>query len=297
MAATEPTELVLVPALAPVGSETWAAKLRELTKAAFSQAEQSYVQLARLLRVVATTTVGNVPGAAPIYTLWGYSTFQEWAEMDLGIHPHRARALRGIAECVDEGLAALPADTRQGLYDQGFSKLRVLRRVLTLKNASQWLGVAKVTNLATLENMVQTAVAATEKQLPVGGKVPPPITEADLDPDTSADADPFDTPSPAASGPTAYGPPPPQKVVTRRFHLYPNQIAMLDAALQRAQEVTNSDKPGHNLTVLAQMFLAETPFVTPEESREVYFQTLAETLGLRIILTDPTTGEVLLETA
>lgn len=290
MTAPAPTELVLVPALAPVGSEAWAAKLRELTKAVFQEAEKSYVQLARLLRVVATTPVGNVPGAAPIYTLWGYSTFQEWAEVDLGIHPHRARSLRAIAECVDEELAALPADTRQELYDQGFSKLRTLRRVLTPKNASQWLGVAKVTNLATLETMVQTAVSSTDNQLPVGGKVPPPLTEADATPVDPSTAD----PTPAA--PAAYGPPPVQKVVTRRFHLYPSQIAMLDAALQRAQEVTNSDKPGHNLTVLAQMFLAETPFVTPEESREVYFQTLAETLGLRITLTDPATGEVLLET-
>lgn len=267
---------------APLGSETWAAELRKLTQAAFQTTEESYTRLARLLNLVARSTVGGVPGALPIYTLWGFKTFDEWAEQDLKVHPRRARALRAIAECVDHHLAAVPEETRIDLYGLGWGKLRLLVRTLTPNNASKWLGVAKTVSIVTLEKMVQTAVsdaAKTPAKSPKGSAASPPgpVVDAEVEEGDTSFAPPAVTPT----------------VVFRRFALFETQAALVDAALERAAQVSGSDKPGYGLTVVAQAFLANIPFEGAETARRTFLEHLAETLGVRIITLEPGTENVL----
>jgi hypothetical protein len=86
------------------------------------------------------------------------------------------------------------------------------------------------------------------------------------------------------------GPPPKspdEKTFQKRFVLYPDQATLVDAALKRAQEMTNSIYDGHNLTVICQDFLATNDFGKGDIKQLLKFFVKYEKLfGVKLVVVD-----------
>lgn len=298
-----------------VGSGSWAEAIRSEVKAQVVQLDQGYVDFAKNLMRVAQTHIDNDPKKPRIYTLWGYPTFDEWAEGDLNIAARKARSYQQIASMLEVELAALDPEIRSGLYALGWSKLRELTKVLTVGNAAAWLTLAQSCTYRELEVTARTSFqhavkvtsklpstpsAATPQGLPGtddGAPVaasPAPSLPAGV---TPAMAVMSDSKAKTKAYLDANVPDGKTAVLTARtIQLYPDQAQLIDAALVRAQEVSGKESPGMNLTIICQMFLAQGGFLKAEQSKMIFFQSLAESLGLHITVHDVETKAFLFET-
>lgn len=303
-----------------VGSKAWATKVRNRAKELAGSLDTGYMEMAELLYTVYDRFLDGDVSEKPLYSVWGYQTFAEYAEKELGLQKRKAERLRAIWYRISVELKALPEELRTRIVALGWSKVRELIRVLTLKNAKKWVEQAEQLNHQQLSNSIQKYLVEKQKsetkQHIEGGKLHEPDPAAMAEPlpypvyqfPKQVQPAPTETPASvtepvvqAVKAPAPQPPPeptpaleeddelPPQPdaLTQRQFTLYPDQADIVQQALERSAEISESQKPSHNLTLICTEFLATNDFTTASRKQQLKFlANLEKSMGVKLIVLD-----------
>lgn len=245
-----------------LGSKVWSKKVRKKAKELSGNIETGYMELARILYWVCDTK-STEPPYEPIYKEWGHSSFDNYAQEELNLHPRKAKYLRRIWFRLEVELAGLNQDVKKEILSLGWTKVRELVRVLTMQNATEWVDRAKSENYATLCVSIQKYLYSLENAQ----------QEATLQGTPQSPVDP--------------GLPPREKYIHKHLAFGESQAPVIEAALQKASILGASTSDNHLFTLICTDFLASNNIGSGTEARLRYISKLEEALGLRFIVTDP----------
>jgi len=247
-----------------VGTKQWGARVRRRAKDLSAQLETAYMELGRILYQVYDVPINGDPKNGPIFKQWGYESFQQYAEVELNLKRRKAEHLRSIFYRLEVELAGMNPALKQQIINLGWCKVRELVRVLTLRNAAEWLERAKVCSYPELVE----AIARYRQEY---SNMP-----EDLD---NKDAEPLV--------------PPIEKLHPEVFQLYTDQRDNVHKALERSMELSGSNKKSHNLDLICMDFLATNEFTKAgPEQKAKYLAKIEQLLNVRIVAMDPRSGEI-----
>jgi hypothetical protein len=268
-------------------------QIRQRARELAHDLEHGYLELAQLLYLVYDRTEDGDPKNPPLYMAWGYKTFADYVDTDLGFNIRKAQRLRHIWFKLEVELTGLDPKLKKRLVDLGWSKLRELVRVLTLKNASEWVDKAENMSFVQLEDSIRAYIDAeklakakkdAKAQKQAKGE-PLDDDEADLDLEGNEDVDP---PVPE-----------PESFQWMHFKLDPEQYTLVHAAFERAAELTEQGTPGYdkrsrNLELICHDFLGGHTFEHSNLKNKLAFLVRMESLlGFRLIILDADAKELL----
>jgi hypothetical protein len=225
------------------GSRAWCSKIRRRAKELVRVIDLGYFDLCNVLYEIYDTPVDGDAKREPVFALWNYSSFGEYAQVELGLKPRKAEYLRSIGFKFATDLAELDPKLKEELVALGWTKLRELVKVLTIRNAAGWIERGKKLSQAELLDLVKKhledrAARREEREMAelinAGGGAP-------------ADADDENLPSE-------------EKPSWEHFMFYGDQVEPVREALTRAAELSQSDKKSHNLALICTDFLATNSF-------------------------------------
>jgi hypothetical protein len=248
------------------GSEPWSVKVRRRARQLVKTLDTGYMELAEILYTVWDTPINGDPKNAGIFHAWGYKSFSDYAEGELGLHRRKAERLRRIWFDLHVRLADMDKKLRRRIIEMGWSKSREIIRVLSIENAEQWVEMAENLSYPELMAAIQKAVEEQEKAGEDDTKAPDPVGK----PDDYKDMKP------------------------KRFRLFPGQYDTVDSALERASQLSKSDKDSHNLEMICTDFLATNDFRLADDPK-VQFRYLAkiETLiGKKLVVINAESGMI-----
>ena len=261
------------------GTEKWGNKLRSESKKLTKELDTGYMQLAERLWLLYDTPAWGDPDRGPVWQVfWGYSSWNDFVQEELGIHYKKAQRLLNIWKTLSVDLN-LHDDVKVRISALGFSKVRELIRVLTATNYEDWISTAeKLGYTALLKSIqeylleVQTRQSASRTSLPEGAG-------AEFEPSAPAYEEP---PVPNIEN---------DDLQSLHFRLYADQADTVKTALKRASELSNSQFQSHNLSLICLDFLASNDFrKATEEQRLRYLVRFEKLLGYRLIVIDPEAG-------
>lgn len=276
-----------------VGSTEWATRLRKETQTLAKEYETGYMRLAEKLWLVFDTPRDGDRKQAAIFTTWGYgpNEFNKYVEIELGLHAKKAQRLISIWKAVQS--LNLDDETQGRLVKLGSSKVRELIRVMTSRNAESWIGKAEDMSYPKLCAQIQkyiadkeTANATREAEAAYNGSPGSTPTPKDEDADDQDEEKDVVTDRKHIEG---------LDVSVKRvsFDLYGDQIETYNLAIQRSMELSNSDKVGHNVSLVCLDFLATNDFKFANEEQRLRFLAKFEKLmGYKLVIIDPEAGEV-----
>lgn len=281
------------------GSKAWAKKLRAEAKELVESLETGYMNLAKILFTVFDTPVDGDRQKKPIYTLWGFDTFRDYAEQELNLHYKKAESLRFIWYRIEIELDGMNPLVKKRLLALGWSKVRELCRIIKLSNVEAWVTKAETMNYQTVEAAVRKARERQEgeevareirkqgdpikKSNQLVGKYEdsdesaPPEQESARDSWDVADKDPREEP-----------------LYSKNFKFYPDQLETVRLAIDRAKELSGSERPGHNFSLICLDFLANNDFTKASEEQKLrYVAKLEKLIGYKFIVVDSSSTDVL----
>lgn len=300
-----------------LGSEKWSEVMRSEAKAVAQNMETGYMDLAKILYQLFDVPVNGDPENGPWFKEWGYDTIGDFAEQELNLQRRKAEYLRAIWYRLEVEMEDMNADVKQRIISLGWSKVRELIKVLTIKNASKWADLAEKCNYPDLCHSIKkykdkleaahvlkakgeqyvapipTKVTKT-KDLPTAFDEHKPhlqaVGEGEAQPSGTVGAEP---PPGQAPAPEEDLEPVPMKVEDsekffhREFWMVADQLDIVDAAMKRAAELSGSDKKGHLLSVICQDFLATNLFGKPDQDQIIRFLAKYEKLlNVRLVIID-----------
>lgn len=297
------------------GSRAWSKKVRSEAKRLAESIETTYMELAEILYRIDHTHVDNDPKKPPVYTLWGYLSFKDWAQAELGIHHRKAESLRRIYYRVNVELTNLDVTLKKRLLNLGWSKVRELVRpgILTLTTAKDWVDMAEKENFSTVERATIEYLSMREdlelqKEIRAEGDpiAASNVTQAELDRANDRTLDGIQPTQSTTFDSTTVEEREIHKVMglgqwgeskrlfNKRFAFYPDQLETVKIALQRAQEISSSNSSSHNLSLICLDFLSNNDFAKSSQEQKLRFIAKMERLiGYKLVAVDPATKDVL----
>lgn len=280
-AGAEPNGLDLSDKSGPiVGSRLWASRIRKRAKELVSTLDTGYMELARILYQVYDTPVEGDPRRSGVYTTWGYQSYADYAERELGLHRKKAERLRRIWFVLEIQCKDLDPQVKQRVVNLGFAKVRELVKVLSPRNAENLVSQAETMNYKQLEVVVADEgrrQGLAEAVLGGGDDGPGPLPEESEN----------TLPHPDDTQATIELP------TSENFQLFPKQLLNVRLALQRAAELSNSNKKGHQLDLICTDFLATNDVMAGDSDKRLrYVAKIERTVGLKLIAVDPDTNEI-----
>jgi len=261
-----------------VGSKAWASKVRRRAKELTQMLDLGYMELARILYQVYDTPVEGDSRRAPVYTAWGYESFKDYAEKELALHGKKAERLRLIWFVLEVQLKDMSQEQKQRIVNLGYSKVRELIRVLSVRNSEMWIKSAET---MTYRQLYAAVIDEKRRQ---------GVEEAVLGAGEGGERDETSAAEDAAVVPEQE---PVEKLQQERFDLFPLQLANVRLALQRSGELSGSNKKGHQLDLICTDFLATNDIMGGDMDKRLrYVAKLERTLGLRLIAVDPEAKDI-----
>lgn len=257
-----------------LGSEQWGVKIRRRARVLTKTIEQGYMELGEILYTVYDTPINGDPKNPPMFKAWGYNTFGEWVEDDLGLHKRKAERLRNIWYNLNVRLGDdLTRQIRKRVIALGWCKCRELVRVLSAENAERWVEMAENLKYPELTAAIRKALRDHE-------------TKAQERAVSGEDDD---------EGPEY--PDPPEDVeewTERTFYLADAQLQNVDAALERAKQLSKSDSLNQNLSLICLDFLATNEFRLANDPKAALrlLAKFEKLLGKKIVVVNPATREI-----
>ena len=283
------------------GSKAWAKKLRAEAKELVESLETGYMNLAKILFTVYDTPIDGDRQKKPIYTLWGFNTFRDYAEQELDLHYKKAESLRFIWYRIEIELDGMNEVVKKRLLALGWSKVRELCRIIKLSNVEAWVTKAEGMNYQTVEAAVRKARERqegeeVEREVRKQGD---PIEKSNQLSGTY-DGDSSEPPAEGISVPQrdswAVGDKDPrdEPLFSKNFKFYPDQLETVRLAIDRAKELSGSERPGHNFSLICLDFLANNDFTKASEEQKLrYVAKLEKLIGYKFIVVDPSSTDVL----
>jgi len=302
------------------GSKAWSSKIRKRAKQLVQELDTGYIELAKILYQVWDTPMEGDPNRGPVFKEWGYTSLGQYAEEELGLHRKKAERLRAIWYTLEVELVHLDKAKKDRVIALGASKVRELIRVIDETNIDQWCDLAekssypvlcasisKAVDQAKIQKL-QATVSAKEKSIEAkdtkileayakGGGVVAVSGEGSFDEEEAeeleaAGGDVFDPGSPKRmkAAPLAE----PESLEFEHFALYPDQHLNVKLALQKAGQMSGSDKKSHNLDLICTSFLATNDIIPANivENRVRFMHRLESIFGVKIIALDEQSKEV-----
>lgn len=284
----------------------WTETVRSDAKALAGKLDEGYMELAKLLYTIWDAPIGSDKNNAPIFTQWGYTTFSDYVELELGIHRKKAQRLKAVWYNLEIRLKdTLDPTLKKRIIALGFSKVRELVGVLTARNAEKWVEKAEELSYPKLciavrkyredrEALEAEHAAAKEAGVILGGE---PVEGEDSDSAGGGGTSDYDGPEPVDSviGEPLYPEPPEPKVpdedysdlVRESFNLYPEQHETVAEALAIAQKLSNSTVKSNNLHLICLDFVATNgEGKTTAQQRMKRLVQLAKSYGLDLVILD-----------
>jgi hypothetical protein len=260
-----------------VGSKQWATRIRRKAKELVRQLDMANIELAEVLYLIWDTPVDGDSKRGATYTQWGYKSFAEYAEGELGLKRRKAEYLRNIGAKLFTDLAGIDKELKEKLMSLGWTKVRVLTAVLKPRNVADWVAMAEKLSYPELTEAVRKyreKKAADKEKKEQDGAVGASNAEASGEEEDENDDDPL---------------PETEDVKWQHFMLYKEQNNTVEAAIERAKELSGSEKKGHNLEMICTDFLATNDFKKSDdpEMKKRYLAKMEELLGLKLIAIDP----------
>lgn len=283
-----------------VGTKAWSKKIRARAKELVETIERSFMELGEILFQVWDTPEDGDRANPPCWMKWGFKSFRDYAEQELGIHYKRAERLRYIFYRIEVELEGMDPKIKKRLINLGESKVRELCRpgVLTLTNVAGLVEKAENQNYQTTTAMVQKLLAAKEakeieaevvkKGDPVAksNKLAEEKTEEELEEEAAEEGAP-----PAAKELDWDNP---DHFKSKMFTFTASQLETVNMALKRASELSNSKSGGHNLSLICLDFVAGNDFTKASEEQKLrYVAKMEKLLGYKFVVVDPKTKDVL----
>lgn len=309
-----------------IGTKSWADKMRKNAREVASRMETGYMDLGKILYDLYDVPVDGNPDNGPWYKEWGYSTLGDFTETELNLQRRKAEYLRGIYYRLEVELADMDPGLKKRVIALGWSKARELIKILTPKNASKWADLAEGSNypdlcasIAKYKEKLEAAHAlkdkgekyvapvpvkiskkkAAEEDLPTAfASFQPPANDSEAPKILSTAVMPgshgSSKPLPEASVDVEPELDPVQILINDGEKFYPRHFAfpadlrdIVDAALKRAAELSNSSSPSHNMGIICQDFLATNPFGKPDQDQVLRFLAKFEKLlNVRLVVID-----------
>lgn len=280
------------------GSKAWAKKVRARAKELAGSIETTYMELAEILYTVYDTPIDGDPKNGPIFKAWGYASFRDYAEQELGLHYKKAERLRLIWYRLEVELADLDKKLKERLVRLGWSKVRELCRpgLLTMRNAEGWIERAESMNYQSVEasvrkvldkiedDEIEAAVRAQGDPVAKSNRLSHEKSREELEEEAIEES----------MGLGKWGNEGGERLFSKSFALYPDQLETVKTALKRAAELTDKNSPGHNLSLICLDFLSNNDFTRASEEQKLrYVAKLEKLIGYKFVVVEPKTKEVL----
>lgn len=256
------------------GSEEWGNKLRKRARYLVKAINQGYMELAEIIHTVWATPINGEKHNACVCVAWGYESYVQWGEEELGLHRRKIERLKAIWHHLNETLQGkLDEHIRKRIIALGWTKVRELIRVMDERNAEQWVEMAEQLNYDELCVAIRQALQDQEKheQAKAVG------VADDEEDDEWRGVDP-----PADLG----------RYKDLMIRVTPEQKANIELALGRASELVPTSKPlgrGAYLDLICTDFLATNDFKLKNDP-EMPLRLLAKferLLDKRLVVIDP----------
>lgn len=284
-AATTTTVDVLDKTGPAVGSKAWATKVRRRAKELAQVLDSGYMELARILYQVYDTPAEGDPRRLAIYTAWGYDSFKDYAEQELGLHPKKAERLRRIWFVLEVQMKDLDPALKQRIVNLGFSKVRELIKILTARNAEALISEAESIGYKQLESMVADERRRLGVEEAVLGAEQAEDEAAEATEDGEEEEDRTDLQPTEEEA---------ESTTRENFDLFPAQLVNVRLALQRAAELCHSNKKGHQLDLICTDFIATNDSMAGDSDKRLrYIAKIERTLGLKLIAVDPEARDII----
>jgi len=215
--------------------------------------ESGYIEFSKKLWEAMHGTVND----DPLYQVWGYATFEDYAQSELGMKRGKAYYLSQIWEELHVK-AKIPEKTIASLPWSHAKELAPLARSggLTEKNVDGWVKKAKLEPVHQFAEEAKKAVQAH-----VSGTSDPPET-----------------------------------IHRITVGLYEEQYRNFERAIEIAKTLAESDKTGHLIDLICTEFNAQYASQTKVDRGKAikrYVAMMERTFGVRVLVLDPKNDEVL----
>lgn len=258
-------------------------KLRERARTIVKDIDDKYWELGEILYDV----YDGVPGGyralmkgkgsreerRSMFSKWGYKTFGEYCEEEVGIRKRTAENIRYAYYWFSITLD-LPESVMEDLRSIGRSKFYQLAGFADETNITVWIDQAKTLTFEELRKAIKAAKAVAAG--------------------SSGDSEERDQ----AAGPAAEAAkdakalPKPEEWHTLQTSLADSQWATWQSAFDRAKGISGSEKIGHNMELICQDFLANNDFADDAaKDRSAFLAKIERKLGLLLIGIDPASGK------
>jgi hypothetical protein len=287
-------------------NQGWTEAVRSDAKSLAGKLDEGYMELAKLLYTIWDTPIDGNGNNAPIFTKWGYSTFSDYVEQELGIHRKKAQRLKAVWYNIEIRLKdTLDPELKKRIIALGFSKVRELVGVLTARNSEKWVEKAEELSYPKLciavrkyredrEALEAEHTAAKEAGIILGGE---PVEGEGGSGGGGGGGEAGDGPEPVDSviGEPLYPEPPEPQVpdddfsdlIRENFNLHPEQHETVTEALAIARKLSNSTVKSNNLHLVCLDFVATNgEGKTTSAQRMKRLVQLAKAYGLDLVILD-----------
>lgn len=217
---------------------------------------------------------GSRTARRALFEKWGYKSFEEYCEKEVGILRRSATNLR-YAYYWFEIKLNLPKELKDQIKSLGRSKVYQLSGFVGMDNIMSWIEKAKEMTHDELAKSIKAAKAAKAERSSDG-----PEEASDNGDSENEDSD------------GAKVPPAPETTHNLQTSLYEGQWQTWQAAHERAKGLSGSEKIGHNLELICQDFLMNNDFgKTKEFDQKSYIAKIERQLGLKIVAINPRDGK------
>lgn len=260
------------------GSKQWGMRVRKRARELSETLDLGYMELARVLYQVWDTPIDGDPNRAPIYTSWGFDSFADYSERELNLNHKKAERLRLIWYTLEVQLKDMDSKLKDRIVNLGYSKVRELIRVLTIRNAEMWIEQAE--NL-TYRQLYKSVIDEKRNQ---------EIEPAILGPGGIADqAGAAGTGDSFSAGEDAF-----ETFKQKRFDLAPAQLENVSLALKKCSDLSGSEKEGHLLDLICTDFIATNDVMGDDMDKRLrYLAKIERVLQLKLVAVDPSTKEII----
>lgn len=277
----------------------WCEDLRGEVRRVCSALDQSYFDVGRVLYELETRRTENGNHA---WQIWGWASFGEAVEKEFGVERDRARRLVRVYERLHIKMETLDPLLRKRIVALGFSKVSILVRVLTLKNAAEWVVFAEKASFVDLHNRVQEAAKQVVSEANVKAaqakQEKKAVSEDTFDPDSDEAQEAADlrraaqgvTVDPESAGPAVPEDNTKERLIVRKLTFTESSWDMIRQALDRQRQVSRSDNDGYNFSLICLQFLADAHYGKAgdyQKAIHTYLSHLESNLGLKLVAIDP----------
>ena len=236
-------------------------ELRKEARSLVHEIEHKYWDLGRVLYDVYDGVPGGYQGLlkgkgsnaerSELFRKWGYTSFGDYVEKEVGIRKRTAENLR-YAYFWFEVSQKMPEEVISRLISIGRSKVYLLAGVADINSITLWIDKARTLTFEELKKAIHAAKAVAAAK---------PSEPGEVKGDAKASG------VPDLEGKSL---PKPEEMSTFQAGLFEGQKKTCDAAFERAQSISNSEKKGHNLELICQDFLQNNDFDDPKKDVDKY---------------------------